>query len=200
MVLTEAKYQRRGFARRLLAHALETAEKMGIETIKLDATEQGRPIYEQFGFHGEQEIERWSRPGESGAKHSAGRASADEPWRNLDLPIFGADRSRLLDRLAHLNPPKSISQSYLFSRPGRMTSYLGPCVSENPETARRLIEECVQNTGCGWSWDLFPRNPDAVALARDLGFSPKRHLLRMGRGKKLGEKGNTVSGIAGCEL
>jgi len=47
MVLTEAKYQRRGFARRLLAHALETAEKMGIETIKLDATEQGRPIYDQ---------------------------------------------------------------------------------------------------------------------------------------------------------
>src|SRR6059058_967075 len=50
MVLTEASYQRRGFAKKLLAHVLETAEKMRIETIKLDATDQGQPIYQQFGF------------------------------------------------------------------------------------------------------------------------------------------------------
>jgi hypothetical protein len=176
------------------------ADKMKIETIKLDATEQGKPIYAQFGFHGEQEIERWSRPGESGARLPAGEASAGEPWRDSDSPVFGADRSQLLDRLAQLNPPRSISQSYLFSRPGRATAYLGPCVSENPGTARRLIEECVQNTKCSWSWDLFPRNQDAVALARDLGFSPQRHLLRMARGKELREKGNAIYAIAGFEL
>jgi hypothetical protein len=184
----------------LLAYALDIADKVEIETIKLDATEQGQPIYQQFGFRGEQEIERWSRPGESGAKLSTGPITADNPWRDSDSPVFGADRSRLLDRLAYLNPPKSISQSYLFSRPGRVTSYLGPCVSENPKTARRLIEECVQNTRCGWSWDLFPRNRDAVALARDLGFSPRRHLLRMARGKELREKENAIYAIAGFEL
>jgi GNAT superfamily N-acetyltransferase len=200
MVLTQAKYQRQGFAKKLLAHALKTADKMGIETIKLDATEQGRPIYEHFGFHGEHEIERWSRSGENGAKLPAGRTSIDEPWRDADLLVFGADRSRLLDRLAQLNPPRSISQSYLFSRTGRVNPYLGPCVSENSGTARRLIEECVQNTKCSWSWDLFPRNQDAVALARDLGFSPQRHLLRMARGKELREKENAIYAIAGFEL
>jgi GNAT superfamily N-acetyltransferase len=200
MVLTEEKYQRRGFAKRLLAQALEIADKMGIETVKLDATGQGRPIYEQFGFHGEQEIERWSRPGENGAKLSAAPTTADEPCRDSDSQVFGADRSRLLDRLAQLNAPRSISQSYLFSRPGRVTAYLGPCVSENPRTARLLIEECAQYTRCGWSWDLFPQNRDAVALARDLGFSPKRHLLRMARGKELREKENAIYAIAGFEL
>jgi GNAT superfamily N-acetyltransferase len=200
MVLTEAKYQRRGFARRLLAHSLETADMMGIETVKLDATEQGQPIYAQFGFHGEQEIERWSRPGESGAKLTAGHPIADEPWRDSDSLVFDADRSQLLERLAQLNPPKSISQSYLFSRPGRVSAYLGPCVSENPETARRLIEECVQSTKCSWAWDLFPRNQDAVAMARDLGFSPQRYLLRMARGKELREKENAIYAIAGFEL
>jgi len=200
MVLTEAKYQRQGFARKLLTHALETADEMGIETIKLDATEQGLPIYERFGFRGEQEIERWSRPGESGAKLPAGVASADETWRDSDSLAFGADRSQLLERLAQLNPPRSISQSYLFSRPGRVNAYLGPFVSENPETARGLIEECVQNTKCSWSWDLFPQNRDAAALARDLGFSPQRHLLRMARGKELRETENAIYAIAGFEL
>ena len=63
MVLTKTEYQRRGFARRLMAHALETADTMGIATIKLDATDQGQPLYESLGFRSEQEIERWSRSG-----------------------------------------------------------------------------------------------------------------------------------------
>jgi hypothetical protein len=50
------------------------------------------------------------------------------------------------------------------------------------------------------SWDLFPRNQDAVALARDLGFSPQRHLVRMARGKELREKENAIYAIAGFEL
>jgi GNAT superfamily N-acetyltransferase len=200
MVLTSPEYRRRGLAGTLLASTLERADKMGIETIKLDATEQGKPLYERFGFHGEQEIERWSRPGESAAQLPVGRTSVEEPWRDSDSRVFGADRSQLLGRLAQLNPPRSISQSYLFSRPGRVSAYLGPCISENPGTARRMIEECVRNTRCGWSWDLFPRNQDAVALARDLGFSPQRHLVRMARGKEPHEKDNAVYAIAGFEL
>ena len=200
MVLTKAEYQRRGFARRLLAHALENADKMGIATIKLDATDQGQPLYESLGFRSEQEIERWSRPGENAAQLPAGRISVEEPWRDSDSLAFGADRSQLLNRLTQRNRPRSISQSYLFSRPGRVTAYLGPCVSENRRTARRLIEECVQNARCAWSWDLFPRNQEAVALAHDLGFSPQRHLVRMARGKELREKENAIYAIAGFEL
>jgi GNAT superfamily N-acetyltransferase len=200
MVLTKAEYQRRGFARRLLAHALDNADTMGIATIKLDATDQGQPLYESLGFRSEQKIERWSRAGGNAAELPVGRTSAEEPWRDSDSLVFGADRSQLLERLAQLNPPRSISQSYLFSRPGRVTAYLGPCVSEDPRPARHLIEECVLNARCAWSWDLFPRNQHAVALARDLGFSPQRHLVRMARGKELREKENAIYAIAGFEL
>ena len=198
MVLTKAEYQRRGFARRLMAQALENADKMGIATIKLDATDQGRPLYESLGFRSEQKIERWVRP-DGNAQLPASRTSVEEPWRDVDPPVFGTDRSPLLARLARLNPPRSISQSYLFSRPGRVTAYVGPCVSGDPKTARKLIEECVQ-ASCAWSWDLFPRNQEAMALARDLGFSPTRHLMRMARGKELREKENAIYAIAGFEL
>jgi len=200
MVLTKLEYQRRGFAKTLLAIALERAEKMGIETIKLDATEQGRPLYERFGFRVEREIERWSRTGDDVEPLPAGPASADKPWYGSDSSIFGADRSQLLDRLAHRNPPISISNSYLFSRPGRVTAYLGPCISEDPGIARRMIEECLQGTSCGWSWDLFPENRAAVEMACDLGFYAQRHLVRMARGKKLRVRESAIYAIAGFEF
>src|SRR6266704_9977 len=62
MVLTSANYRGRGFARRLLAAALDRADSLGVETVKLDATDDGKPIYEKVGFMAEQAVERWSRP------------------------------------------------------------------------------------------------------------------------------------------
>ena len=62
MVLTKLQHRGRGFARRLLTQALAQADQMGIETVKLDATDQGKPIYEKLGFRSEQAVERWSRP------------------------------------------------------------------------------------------------------------------------------------------
>src|SRR5438874_2176206 len=41
MVLTNAEYRARGFARRLLSAALDRADSVGVETVKLDATDQG---------------------------------------------------------------------------------------------------------------------------------------------------------------
>ncbi len=200
MVLTNPAYRGRGLARKLLTRCLEQADRMGIETTKLDATDQGRPLYEKFGFQAEQEVQRWSRPGEGTMPPATSGGAMADAWRASDALAFGADRSMLLSRLAQRHPPVSLSQSYLFSRAGRATAYLGPCVSENPESARRLIEECVRGTKCGWSWDLFPRNREAVMVARDLGFSLQRHLVRMARGKELRHKEHAIYAIAGFEL
>src|SRR5260370_37184294 len=61
MVLTHPNYRGRGFARRLISAALDRADSPGVETVTLGATEQGRPLYEGFGFWAEQPSERWSR-------------------------------------------------------------------------------------------------------------------------------------------
>jgi ribosomal protein S18 acetylase RimI-like enzyme len=200
MVLTSPEYRRRGLARKLLARVLDQADQMGMETVKLDATDQGQPLYEKFGFHREREIERWSRPGGEVAWVPIAQTPEEKVWRNHDLPVFGADRSQLLDKLARLHPPIVFAQSYLFARPGRKTAYLGPCIGESQEAARRLVEGRIKNTDCAWSWDLFPGNRDAAALARDLGFTPQRCLLRMARGKELREKDDAIYAIAGFEL
>lgn len=200
MVLTKTAYRRRGFAKKLLAKALAHSERMGIETVKLDATEQGRPLYEQFGFRYEAEIERWSRPGDGSTQLLPLRADAQPVWQDSDALAFGADRSALLEKLARRNAPVSHSRSYLFARQGRTTAYLGPCVGEDSATVRSLIKDCIRGTSCGWSWDLFSRNSEAVAIARDLGFTPQRHLLRMTRGRNLRARDGAIYAIAGFEL
>src|SRR5262252_8097309 len=62
MVLTRPEYRGRGYARQLLAHALDYADIRGVQTVKLDATEFGQPLYAKFGFFAEQTVERWVRP------------------------------------------------------------------------------------------------------------------------------------------
>jgi GNAT superfamily N-acetyltransferase len=200
MVLTRREYRRRGLARKLLTKTLERTEQMGIKTTKLDATEQGLPLYEGVDFHAEQKIERWARAGGELAQLPPSAPAQTAEWRELDTLAFGADRSKVLDRLAQRNSPITRSRSYLFARRGRTTAYLGPCLGENSETVRELIEQRLRNTNCGWSWDLFPSNQRAVELARCFGFSAQRQLVRMVRGKALQQNEHAMYAIAGFEL
>lgn len=199
MVLTKYCFQRRGLARKLLHHTLTTADKMGIETLKLDATSQGRPLYLQFGFREEHPIERWSRTGAEGTHFSpAGLPKLLAP--DEDESYFGADRGLLLNRLAEISPPLLRNQAYLFARPGRVCDYLGPCVVDDSEDARTLISSFIGLNRGHWFWDLFPENHNAVDIAQRLGFTPQRHLLRMARGNNLPQNVNATYAIAGFEL
>jgi predicted GNAT family acetyltransferase len=204
MVLTKKSYRGRGFARRLLTQALSLADQTAIETVKLDATDQGRPLYEKMGFRSEQAVERWTRPGTgqaTGAPFPVGERPA-ENWQMADHRAFGADRSELLERLARrCQPPFAIDGSYWLTRPGRSSHYLGPSVCDSLRTARTLIERALPTAGnrdC--SWDLFPANAGAAAIARDCAFAPTRILQRMVRGKALHANNDSIYAIAGFEL
>ena len=59
MVLTRKAYRPRGFAKRLMNQVLRLTDVGGIESVKLDATDQGMPLYEKFGFRSEQAAEGW---------------------------------------------------------------------------------------------------------------------------------------------
>jgi GNAT superfamily N-acetyltransferase len=203
MVLTRIAYRGRGFARRLLTETLALADRLQIETVKLDATDQGQPLYEKLGFRSEQPVERWARLGTSDVPDSVAPSDKNpsQSWQAADHRAFGLDRSQLLDCLARRHAPLSISHSYLLTRPGRLTRYLGPCVAETPEIARSLIVRALQTSSLGgWSWDLLPENANAAVLARELAFTTKRHLLRMVRGKDLRANEDAIYAIAGFEL
>jgi GNAT superfamily N-acetyltransferase len=202
MVLTRIKYRGRGFAMRLLNETLRLADDWGIESVKLDATDQGQPLYEKLGFRAEQPVERWWRAGGREVESPTPPADlAEDNWKSADRVAFGADRSDLLAKLAQRNAPLSTATSYLFTRPGRIISCLGPSVCDGPQSARHLTLHALRDSSPGgWFWDLLLANKPAVALAQDLGFAPKRHLLRMVRGKDLRGREEAIYAIAGFEL
>jgi GNAT superfamily N-acetyltransferase len=178
MVLTLPECRGRGYATLLMRRCLEYVDACGIRTVRLDATDMGRPVYSRLGFLEEYEVERW-----------AGTLPPAEPWPpaidfELDRAAFGADRRALLERLG-------------CSRPGRVASYIGPITARTAAEARDRILHCGVSGPC--FWDVPAANPAALGLAQSLGFAPVRRLIRMRRGPAIKEQPAFVFALAGFE-
>jgi GNAT superfamily N-acetyltransferase len=178
MVLTLPEFRGRGFASLLMERCLRYCEARGVRTVRLDATEMGRPVYDRLGFVDEYEVQR--RAG-SLAPREARPAAFDFA---LDRQAFGADRRRLLERTG-------------CARPGRLASYIGPVTARTSEEARSVILHCGVSGPC--FWDVPAANPAALELAGDLGFQPVRRLMRMRRGPAVAERPEYVFALAGFE-
>jgi GNAT superfamily N-acetyltransferase len=200
MVLTHSDYRRRGFARRLLEHALEYVDARRVESVKLDATDQGQPLYESLGFRAEQEIQRWSGLGRDPAHIDRPVSSAFSEICAADREAFGVDRSPLLHALAGHTSPFVLGGNYLLWRSGVRGAYMGPCVADEAESARQLIEHCAGADEARWFWDLLPANEQAAELAVDFGFRVERRLMRMARGAELRGNDAALYAIAGFEF
>ena len=197
MVLTHREYQRRGFARRLVEEALALAEARKIETVKLDATDAGRHLYETLGFRAEQDIQRWMGTGAAATLAGGGDHAPIAP---LDREAFGADRSRFVKVLAKRVGPIGDENGFVLWRPGYRASYIGPCVARTPEAARSLLRRRLGAGEQPWFWDLLPANTAAAALATEMGFQVVRRLLRMVRGAPQSGKDAMVYATAGFEI
>ncbi|HXZ20259.1 MAG TPA: GNAT family N-acetyltransferase [Candidatus Acidoferrales bacterium] len=205
MVLVDPAERGKGIGTALLERAIQHLEAKRIPCMKLDATPQGKPIYERLGFQVEYEIERQSltrdslRPGPPVAAAGAspnhhavfGAAEAADSLLALDREVFGADRSALLRSVARGAPAlvavvssRGAVEGFALARQGSLADHLGPWVASNGAAARRLLETfLVRSLRPVVFVDVLRDNPWAPALLAASGFKFSRTLTRMYRGE-----------------
>lgn len=185
MVLTKVERRGQGLARRLLEQSLAYTDSLGMECVKLDATDLGRPVYEKLGFVDERKVSRWlRRKSPSVNRPPRTEKYLDSELMQMDRKAFGANRTRLLEDLSELNHVYALpGQGYAICRPGRTAVHFGPCVAETNYDAKEILSAALNRHGReDMIWDLADENEGAVRLAMEAGFSRIRKLTRMRRG------------------
>jgi len=212
MVLVDPDYRRRGIATRLMRAALEYLRKEKVATVKLDATSDGRQVYESLGFEVELIIERWS---------GVARAAASSDCTNLDASLlpevfaldrraFGADRSQLIKLLvkdALIEPsvnrgPNGQMNGYALARRGTAATYVGPVVANDAATATTLLNGVFkQLAGEQVYVDVNTTFETGTRELTVRGFVKQRDLIRMRYGEQ-SSAGTSASvfAIAGPEV
>src|SRR6185369_129043 len=127
MVLVDPQHRRRGIATRLMETALAYLDGK-VAVIKLDATAEGSPVYEKFGFKTESLVERWRGSVTARSVERDDTAINLEELLELDRRAFGADRSRLIKSLiddSQISPVRVRDGSgYALARAGTKATYI----------------------------------------------------------------------------
>jgi GNAT superfamily N-acetyltransferase len=212
MMFVDPEYRRRGIAGVLMDTALAYLHARGVETVKLDATALGRPVYERLGFVREGLVERW----ETVARPAAGNQPPvlqhhmRRALHALDRSAFGAERAGLLDALLSDScvpplacvAPDGALWGYVLARQGRVAAYIGPVVAADERTALALLDAMLgQLSGRRLYLDFYPGSGLDPSALLERGFMKQRDLVRMRYGRENGAgTSKLVFAIAGPEV
>jgi GNAT superfamily N-acetyltransferase len=203
MVLVDEPLRGRGLAKALLAHALAFLDGRGVRTVRLDATDLGRPLYEKLGFVVEYQLARYQGvlPDRGTAPRPPGVCPQPLVARHLegivrlDRAVTGSDRGKLLLRLLVETPSaaKAVQDGgevtgFVLGRLGARAAQIGPCVATGDAGPVLLRDAWWRYGGRRVFGDIPTGNTAAVALAEAAGLAVQRHFLRMCRGPSVGER------------
>jgi len=183
MMAVHARARRRGAGSGLLAALVSRLESRGVATMLLDATDEGAPLYERFGFADVDRTHIYELPNPiSPQPNDAPDVDPAELARAivLDADFYGCDRSELLAHLAteHYGFAATEADGYALAR----GPVIGPFAAHSDASARRLLER-VRARRPAISRAFAPAsNPSAAALFESHGFERTRSLRHMGRG------------------
>ena len=203
MVLVDPQFRGRGIGTRLLEESLKILRNIGCA--RLDATPQGRPVYQRLAFVDEYELSRMqldlpemgfqlsSFKGDEARRGLARRmVETDLPAvREIDSRIFGADRHRILRWAMQLAPEyawviegRSGIEGYCFGRHGHKFDQIGPIYAPVETLAQALTAACLAGTAAKRIIiDPLHHSPGWISWLQEIGFVHQRPFTRMVRGE-----------------
>lgn len=212
MVIVDRDHRREGIGRALLLKGIEHLEDRGL-TVKLDATPQGKQLYDTLGFQDEYGAARYERNAESlpGGAATAERIRVTDldPLNEWDRAVFGASRRLVLQSYLVHYPEyafwlreKGAVRGYIMAREGSHAFHIGPWVAEDPKSARCLLDSLLDSRKPERIFvDIVHPNPHATVLLESCGFRQQRPFIRMFRGvNKHPGAPERVYGMSGPEL
>jgi predicted N-acetyltransferase YhbS len=192
MVLVDKRYRGRGVGKMLLTNIIGALKN--VDSIKLDATPAGLPLYQKLGFIGEYKIYRMINPSLQKLKKQAfdyepiniDRESFSDVLK-LDKRIFGAARTYLLQTLLRNYPEKAYLikrnkklDGYMFGRDGIRFNYVGPVFAFSLDSARILISKTLESlNNQPVALDILQDKEGLIKWLEMLGFVKQRHFIRM---------------------
>jgi predicted GNAT family N-acyltransferase len=192
MVLVDKSLRGQGAGKMLLESIIEKLRN--VESLKLDATPAGEPLYRKLGFIEEYKIFRMTCDGlrfKSEKFNGAGISSIDmnslPEIVKLDRLIFGADRSYLLENLLKIYPEKAFlfesegrPQGFIFGRDGSRFNYMGPVIALSEDSARNLISKALGALNDqSIALDVPEDKAGLISWLESVGFIKQRHFVRM---------------------
>jgi GNAT superfamily N-acetyltransferase len=205
MVLVDEARRGGGVGKAMFAAVLETAAKLNVTTLGLDATDMGRPLYQKLGFVDQCSIDRWicNTPSQPQIPDKAASSSqrlitplASTDWPALDALDHAATSANRHALLRHLTTePQTLALTlrdhagvltgFGFLQEGRLAHHIGPVVAPDVAGAMRLVRALRE--ACHQSHEPRPiiidvlRQPDHDAALTSAGFSVQRRLTRMSK-------------------
>ncbi len=192
MVLVDKSLRGHGAGKMLLENIIDRLQH--IESVKLDATPAGEPLYRKLGFIAEHKIFRMTTDClnySSEIVHSAEPLKTDSDnlteLTELDKKIFGADRYKLLVKLLSGNPGRAFylksdknPEGYAFGRAGTRFNYIGPVCALNHESAKNLMIKALESLNDqNIAIDILEDKVDLISWLESIGFVKQREFVRM---------------------
>jgi len=209
MVLVDVNSRGKGIGTALLKHSIGYLKDRKVETIRLDATALGRPIYEKLGFVSEYELARFEgTPPRAVVLPSVMKATPDvfADIIDFDTRITGTDRGKMLHRLFDEFPENMCIvrqagsiEGFITKRPGANATQIGPCratTSSGPTLLRDALDKCM---GEPVFVDVPLDNTDAVKIVEAGGLAIQRRFTRMYWGRKPADDIKTLWASSGPE-
>lgn len=204
MVLVDPDFRRKGIGQQLLQEALQLLHSE--ETLKLDATPQGREVYLKLNFVDEYTLSRMNMLHAEEIFHpTIARAIRKEDLSGViefDSKIFGANRESLLNWMwekapgfAFLIEEGNEIKGYSMGRYGHDFMHIGPIIAANISIAKDLVNAALNKcAGSPVILDVLHFEPEWIAWLNGIGFTEQRNFIRMFRGT------NRFKGVPGNQF